>query len=107
MNKIIQNIKTGFDNVRELIGIFINDESNDQGYNIYLNSENVELAKTAMLLQSLESEQEEKRFSLFKTKVSKKTQVKKNYDPIETPSITELSKAIPNDIQTNGLEPDK
>ena len=107
MNKLIQNMKMGFDNIKELIGIFINDESNDQDYNIYLNSENSELAKTAMLLQSLEHEQEEKRFSLFKPKVPKNQ--KKNYNPIETPSITELSKTIPNDIQQkkNGLEPDK
>lgn len=108
MNKIIQNMKLGFDNIKELIGIFIDDESsNPEGYDTYMNSSNTELAQTAMLLQSLEYEQEEKRFSLFKTKEAKKHQVKKNYKTIEPPSITEESSKRKNDIQLNELEPDK
>lgn len=109
MNKIMQNIKSGFGNIKELIGIFIDDEdSNQEGYDIYMNSSDMELAHTAMLLQSLEHEQEKKRFSLFKTKESKKQQVKKNYKPIEPPSIAEeSSKVLKNDIQPNELEPDK
>ncbi len=109
MNKIIQNMKSGFDNIRELIGVFIDAESsNPESYDIYMNSSDIELAQTAMLLQNLEHEQEEKRFSLFNTK---KHQVKKNYKPIEPQPSTSTSKKskkvsnnIDNDIQ---LEPDK
>ena len=104
MKKIMQNMKSGFDNIKELIGIFIDDESsNTEGYDIYMNSSDTELAQTAMLLQNLEHEQEEKRFSLFNTK---KHQVKKNYKPIEPPPS--ISKKISNDIDNDiQLEPDK
>ncbi len=108
MNKIIQNMKSGFDNIRELIELFIDDgNSNQEGYNIYMNSSDIELAQTAKILQSLEYEQEQKRFSLFKTKEPKKHQVKKNYKPIEPPYITKESSIINNDIKLNELEPDK
>ncbi len=96
-------MKSGFDNIKELIGILINDEADTAGYDIYMNSNDKDLAKTAMLLQSLEYEQEEKRFSLFKPKEIKKT-VKKNYKSIDPPTT---SKIVPKDTQIKGLEPDK
>ena len=49
MNKILQNMKSGFDNIKELIGILINDEADTAGYDIYMNSNDKDLAKTAML----------------------------------------------------------
>lgn len=109
MNKIIKNmkyLKSGFNNIKELIGIFIDDENNQEGYDIYIKSPDLELAQTATLLQNIEHEQEEKRFSLFNTKETKKQkQVKKNYSPLEPPKMISTSNDINN--ENNELEPDK
>ena len=82
MSNFIQNVKSGFANMKELLGIILSDDTNNDGYDLYINSTDTNLAKTAQLLKQLEEEQESKRFSLF-TKTQKKDS-KKNFKTVTT-----------------------
>lgn len=105
MNNIIQNMKSGFASIKELFGIILSDDNDTEGYDLYINSTNVDIAQTAQMLQNIENEQEQKRFSLFSPKTVK---VKKNFNPLK-PSVSKTSKknVISNDVQLEGMEPEK
>lgn len=95
MSNIIQNVKSGFANIKELLGIFLNDDANNEGYDLYINSSNETLSQTAQLLKQLEEKQESERFSIFNSKQQKKDS-KKNFK-------TKLEKkgASPNTISSD------
>lgn len=102
MSNIIQNVKSGFATLKELFGIFLNDDANIEGYDIYINSSNKDLSETAQVLKQLEEEQETKRFSFLNSKPSKK-----NFK-----SNLEKNKASPNAISSDihileNMEPEK
>lgn len=107
MNNILQNMKSGFANIKEIFGIILSDDDTNEGYDLYINSSNADIAQTAQLLKNIENEQEQKRFSLFTAKTVKKD-VKKNFKPLN-PSVPKTSqKEISNDdLSVEGMEPDK
>ena len=45
MNHILQNVKSGFANMKELFGIFISVDENSDGYDLYINSKDTELSQ--------------------------------------------------------------
>ena len=47
MINIIQNMKSGFANMKELFGIMLSDDTNENNYDLYINGQNATLAKTA------------------------------------------------------------
>lgn len=103
MNKILKTMKSGFNNIKEIVTVFLSDDPSNEGYDLYIND--VELAQTAQILQSLESEQEQKRLSLFYKNYKKgnsKNNVKKN-DLITPPELSTAIKLSKDDI----LEPEK
>ena len=92
--------------MKELFGIFLNDDANIEGYDIYINSSNKDISETAQVLKQLEKEQETKRFSIFNSKPSKKDS-KKNFK-----SNLEKNEASPNAISSDihileNMEPEK
>ncbi len=96
-------MKSGFNNIKEIVTVFLSDDPSNEGYDLYIND--VELAQTAQILQSLESEQEQKRLSLFYKNYKKgnsKNNVKKN-DLITPPELSTAIKLSKDDI----LEPEK
>lgn len=104
MNNIIQNMKSGFANIKELFGIILSDYNDNEGYDLYISSTDVDIAQTAQMLQNIEKEQEQKRFSLFSPT---KVKAKKNFKPLK-PSVSKTSKSvISNDVQLEGMEPEK
>ena len=76
MNNLLQNMKSGFANVKELFGIFLSDDGDTvDTYDLYINSSDRSLAETAKQLKILEEEQEANRLTLFGSKektISKK-----------------------------------
>ena len=73
---ILQNVKSGFANFKELFGILLSDEKEEENnYDLYINGDDRSLALVAKELKEIEEEQETKRLSLFgiKNKVEKKT----------------------------------
>lgn len=104
MKTILQSVKSGFSNIKEIFETFLSDNDNNEGYDLYINSSDQDIAKTAKLLQILEPEQEQKRFLLFS---SKGVTVKKNFNPLK-PSVPQTSQnVISKDIQLEGMEPEK
>lgn len=83
MSNIIQNMKSGFANIKELFGIILSDDTNNQGYDLYINSSDEGISETAQMLKQLEEEQESKRFSIFSTKQPKKDSKKKFKSDVE------------------------
>lgn len=108
MKTILQSVKSGFSNIKEIFEIFLSDNDNNEGYDLYINSSDQDIAKTAKLLQILEPEQEQKRFSLFSTNKESKKEIKKNFRQLN-PSVPKTSqKGISNDaLNIEGMEPDK
>lgn len=109
MNHILQNVKSGFANMKELFGIFISVDENSDGYDLYINSKDTELSQIAVELKSLEQQQESKRFSILADKQPKRStkSTKKNYK--SNPSATSKSshKKISNDEHIReGIEPE-
>lgn len=107
MKTILQSVKSGFSNIKEIFEIFLSDNDNNEGYDLYINSSDQDIAKTAKLLQILEPEQEQKRFSLFSTNKDSKKEIKKNFKPLTSVPKTS-QKGISNDaLNIEGMEPDK
>lgn len=80
MNHILQNVKLGFDNMKELFGIFLsNDDYSENNYDLYINSADLNIAKTAQELKKIEEIQESKRLSILGS-ISKKRNNKKQSD---------------------------
>ena len=77
MSNIIQNVKSGFANIKELFGIILSDEHNNEGYDLYINSSDEDISKIAQTLKKLEEEQESKRFAILVAKQPKKSTKKK------------------------------
>ena len=69
MSNIIQNMKSGFANMKELFGIMLSDDTNEDNYDLYINGQDTALAQTAQELKDIEEEQEKKRLSLFGIKI--------------------------------------
>ena len=86
-NNLLQNMKSGFANVKELFGIFLSDDGDIvDTYDLYINSSDRSLAETAKQLKIIEEEQEASRLSLLGSKeksISKKRpsskELKKNF----------------------------
>ena len=76
-------MKSGFANIKELFGIILSDDVNNEGYDLYINSSDENIAETAQMLKQLEEEQESKRFSIFSTKQPKKDSKKKFKSDVE------------------------
>lgn len=76
--KIFQNLKSGFANIKELLSTMLGDETSgiENNYDVYINSRDVAIARTARELKQIEEEQETKRLSIFtlnKRSTKKKT----------------------------------
>ncbi len=91
MSNIIQNVKSGFANIKELLGIFLNNDANYEGYDLYINSSDERISQTAQVLKQLEEEQEHKRFSIFSL-----NQTKKKFK-----SNLEKNESLPNTISSD------
>ena len=83
--KIFQNLKSGFANIKELFTTLLGDETSniENNYDVYINSQDAAIAKTAQELKTIEEEQEQKRLSIFtlnkrstKKKTSKEDDIK-------------------------------
>lgn len=112
MSHILQNVKSGFANMSELLGIFLSIDENNDGYDLYINSEDTELSQIAEELKMVEEQQESNRLSLFtakkqRTNSNAKT-TKKNFksNPLvkSSPSIKNISK---DEHIREGIEPEK
>lgn len=113
--KIVQNLKSGFANFKETLGILLSVDENSEGYDLYIKSNNEELSHTAQVLKNIEQEQEQKRFSLF-ANAPKVNRIKKKIESIEPSnnnSVTKknITKSLQNDISKNvkleGKEPEE
>ncbi len=106
MNHILQNVKSGFANMKELFGIFISVDENIDGYDLYINSNNTELSQIAGELKSIEQQQESKRFSILADKQPKRS-TKKNFKPSPSDKNKSSHKETPNDKHIReGIEPE-
>lgn len=78
MNSLLQNVKSGFANIKELFGIFLSDENNQKDdYDLYIKSEDLDISQTAQELKTLEEQQESDRLSIFIDKNTKKERTSK------------------------------
>ena len=89
MSNIIQNVKSGFANIKELFGIILSDDENNEGYDLYINSSDKDISDTAQALKKLEEQQESKRFSIFNAKQQKKDSKKKFKSDIEKNELSQ------------------
>lgn len=81
--KIFQNLKSGFVNIKELLSTMLGDETRgiENNYDVYINSKDSSIARTALELKQIEEEQERKRLSVFTlNKRSTKTRTAKKDD---------------------------
>lgn len=102
MNIIIQNIKSGFANIKELFGVMLSNDYNNEDYDLYINSSNPDISETAQLLKNIEDEQEKKRFdSFFTTRVKKES--KKKSKSINNIKSTSLKNEISQNNISNGV----
>lgn len=109
MNHILQNVKSGFANMKELFGIFISVDENSDGYDLYINSKDAELSQIAGELKNIEQQQESKRFSLLSDKQPKRStkSTKKNFKSSPSDNSKTSHKKIPNDEHIReGIEPE-
>lgn len=83
MSNIIQNVKSGFANIKELFGIILSDDENNEGYDLYINSADKDISETAQALKKIEEEQESKRFAIFSLNQTKKAPKKKFKSTLE------------------------
>lgn len=81
------NVKTVLTNIKEIFGIMLSDDTSNDGYDFYINSNDAGISETAKLLKSLEIQQEEKRFTVFSSKPAK-VDTKKKSKPINSKSRT-------------------
>lgn len=106
MNHILQNVKSGFANMKELFGIFISVDENSDGYDLYINSKDTELSQIAGELKCIEQQQESKRFSLLSDKQPKRS-TKKNFKSSPSAKGKSSHKKILNDEHIReGIEPE-
>jgi len=105
MSNIIQNMKSGFANMKELFEIMLNDDANNEGYDSYINSSNEGLSQTAQVLKQLEEEQEFRRFSIFSSKQPKKDSKKKFKSDLEENKASQ--NIILSDVILENKEPEK
>lgn len=109
MSNIIQNVKLGFANIIEVVNIFISDDTNDsEGYDLYINGKDEEIAEKARELKQIEKQQENARISMFefKPKTKPNSNSKKKY---ESTNVTkkESSRRITSDVKILDKEPEK
>lgn len=92
----MQNVKTGLANIKEILGIMLSDDTSNDGYDFYINSNDSGISETAKLLKSLETQQEEKRFTVFSSKPPKGG-TKKKSKPINTKNGTspDITRNVP------------
>lgn len=112
MNHILQNVKSGFANMSELFGIFLSVDENSDGYDLYINSKDVELSQIAEELKLAEEQQESKRLSLFtakKQRTSSNAKVaKKNFKSSPSAKSTSVIENVSkNEHIREGIEPEK
>ena len=88
-------MKSGFANIKDLFGIILNDDAQNEGYDLYINSTDESISETAQMLKQIEEEQESKRFSIFSPKQPKKVS-KKNFK-----SDIEKNNASPNIVSSD------
>lgn len=106
MNHILQNVKSGFANMKELFGIFISVDENSDGYDLYINNKDTELSQIAGELKCIEQQQESKRFSLLSDKQPKRS-TKKNFKSSPSTKGKSSHKKISNDEHIReGIEPE-
>lgn len=109
MNHILQNVKSGFANMKELVGIFLNVDENSDGYDRYINGNDIELSQIAGELKCIEQQQESKRFSLLSDKQPKRStrSTKKNFKSSPSAKGKSSHKKISNDEHIReGIEPE-
>ena len=109
MSHILQNVKSGFANMKELFGIFISVDENSDGYDLYINSKDTELSQIAGELKSIELQQESKRFSILADKQPKRSTrtTKKNFKSSPSDKNGASHKKISNDEHIReGIEPE-
>ena len=77
--KFIQNLKSGFVNMKELFKVMLSDDSTKEidSYDLYINGKDQTIAKTAEALKAIEEMQEANRMSFFGLKLKKKTNHRK------------------------------
>lgn len=106
MSNIIQNVKSGFANIKELFGIILSDDENNEGYDLYINSADKNISETAQMLKHLEEEQESKRFSIFSPKQQKKDSKKNFKSDMEKNELSQ--NIVSNDTHLlENIEPEK
>jgi len=94
--------------MKELFGIILSDDANNEGYDLYINSTDENIAETAQLLKQLEEEQESKRFSIFSSKQPKKDSKKKLKSVTNLPENESSQNTISSDIHIlDDIEPEK
>ena len=91
MNNLLQNMKSGFANVKELFGIFLSDDDDIvDSYDMYINSNDRGLSETAKQLKIIEQEQENNRLDLLELKSKSKKIVQKKELKKNLKSETEI-----------------
>lgn len=93
--------------MKELFGILLSDDNNNEGYDLYINSKNEDISETAQILKNIEKEQETKRLSFFNVKLKKEP--KKKFKSVTTSEKNESSQnTISSDVHLyKNTEPEK
>ena len=111
MNHILQNMKSGFANMKELFGIFLSVDETRSVFDLYINGNDTELSQIAIVLKDSEEKQETKRFSFFNDKPSSNTSrksSKKNFKPnTSTKNNSSHTKISNDDHIRKGIEPER
>ncbi len=109
MNHILQNVKSGFANMRELVGIFLSVNENSDGYDVYINGNDVELSKIAKVLKDSEEKQESQTYSFFADSHQRKSRknTKKNFKSSTSTKNNSLHQEVSNNEHIRrGIEPE-
>ena len=72
--KPMQNLKSSFANMKELLKVMLSDDSTKEinNYDLYINGKDQVVAETAKRLKTIEEMQEEKRMSFFGINIKKR-----------------------------------
>lgn len=109
MNHILQNVKSGFANMKELVGIFLSVNENSDGYDVYINGNDVELSKIAKVLKDSEEKQESQISSFFADRHQRKSRknTKKNFKSSPSTKNNSLHQEVSNNEHIReGIEPE-
>lgn len=109
MNHILQNVKSGFANMKELVGIFLSVDENSDGYDIYINGNDMELSQIARVLKDSEEKQETRIFSFFTDNRQSKSRknTKKNFKSNPSTKNNSSHKEVSSDKHIReGIEPE-